>query len=223
MSEATTLTAEMRRETGKRPAGRLRREGRIPAVVYGLDTDAQSVTVSSRELQHILTGGAGANTLITLRVDGSEQLALAREIQRHPVRGDLLHVDFVRVRADQAVTADVPLHLLGEAEGVSMGGMLEQALFSLTIEALPGDIPNAIEHDISALEMGDQLRVGELALPAGVTTQVDAEELVAQVVAPRVAEEEAAPAEGAEEGAEGAEGEPAAAAEEGGGQAESGE
>src|SRR5262249_37354153 len=163
----------------------------------GLGADAQSVTVPARELQHILTGGAGANTLIMLRVDGAEQLTLAREIQRDPVRGSLLHVDFVRVRADQTVTADVPLHLTGDAEGVGMGGVLEQALFALTIEALPRDIPVAIEHDISALNIGDQLRVSELVLPAGVATQVDPEELVAQVAAPRVAEEEEA-AEGEE-------------------------
>src|SRR3954471_13702420 len=148
MSEAN-LIADLRRETGKRPAGRFRREGRVPAVVYGLGADAQAVTVPARELQHILTGGAGSNTLITLKVDGADQLALAREIQRDPVKGSVLHVDFVRVRADQTVNAEVPLHLTGEAEGVSMGGMLEQALFTLAIEALPGDIPNAIEADIS--------------------------------------------------------------------------
>ncbi len=214
MSEAR-LTAELRRETGKGPAGRFRRDGLLPAVVYGLGEEAQPVTVNVREVQHILAGGAGANTLITLQVDGSEQLALPREIQRDPVRGSLLHVDFVRVRADQTVTADVPLHLTGDAEGVGMGGILEQSLFALTIEALPRDIPNAIEHDVTALDVGDQLRVGELTLPAGVVTHVDAEELVAQVVAPRVAEEvEEAAAEGVEgEAAEGAAAEGAAASE----------
>ena len=215
MSEAN-LVADLRRETGKGPAGRFRREGKVPAVVYGLGTDAQPVTVAARDLQHILVGGA--NTLITLRVDGSDQLALAREIQRDPVKGSLVHVDFVRVRADQAVTADVPLHLAGEAEGVGMGGVLEQALFALTIEALPRDIPTNIEADITALNIGDQLRVGELTLPSGVTTGVDPEELVVQVVAPRVAEEEE---EVAAEGEEGAEGEAPAAEAEGGGEGDS--
>jgi large subunit ribosomal protein L25 len=227
MSEAN-LTADLRRETGKGAAGRFRRDGRVPATVYGLDTDAQSVTVPARELQHILTGGAGSNTLITLKVDGSEQLTLAREIQRHPVRGDLLHVDFVRVRADQTVTADVPLHLVGDAEGVGMGGMLEQALFSLPIEARPRDIPAAIEADVTALNIGDQLRVSDLTLPAGVATHVDPEELVAQVVAARVAEEIEAEEAAAEEAAEAAaagegEGETPAASAEGGGEGESGE
>jgi large subunit ribosomal protein L25 len=218
MSEAN-LTAEVRTRTGKRPAGRYRREGLVPATVYGLDTEAQSVTVPARELSHILTGGAGANTLITLRVDGAEQLTLAREIQRHPVRGDLLHVDFVRVRADQTVTAEVPVHLVGEPEGVGMGGILEQGLFTLGIEARPRDIPQAIEHDVTALNIGDQVRVSDLALPAGVATQADPEELVAQVNAPRVEEEPAAEGVEGEEGAEAAEGEAAEASSEGGGEA----
>jgi large subunit ribosomal protein L25 len=210
MSEAK-LTAELRETRGKRPAGRLRREGRVPAVVYGLQSEAQSVTVPERELAHILSGAAGANTLITLKVDGSDQLALARELQRDPVKGKLLHVDFVRVRADQTVTAEVPLHLTGDAEGVSMGGILEQALFTITIEALPRDIPTAIEHDVTALAMGDQLRVRDLAIPAGVTVQLDEEELVAQVAVPR-GTEEAEVAEGAEgEAAEGGEAAPAEA------------
>src|SRR4051794_11262979 len=164
MSEAN-LTAEARSETGKGAARRIRRSGLVPAVVYGLGADAQPVTVPARELQHILGGAAGTNTLITLRVNGSDQLALTREIQRDPLRGDLVHVDFVRVRADQTVTADVPLHLTGEAEGVGFGGLLEQSLFTLPIEARPADIPNAIEHDVSALVIGDQLRVGEISVP----------------------------------------------------------
>ena len=211
MSEAT-LIAELREARGKRPAGRFRREGRVPAVVYGLQSDPQAVTVPERELVHILSGAAGANTLITLKVDGSEQLALARELQRDPVKGKVLHVDFVRVRADQTVTAEVPLHLTGDAEGVSMGGMLEQALFTIPIEALPRDIPTAIEHDVSGLGMGDQLRVKDLAIPSGVTVQIDEEELVAQVAVPRGTEEaeEGEAAEGAE-AAEGGEAAPAEA------------
>jgi large subunit ribosomal protein L25 len=215
-----TLTAKPRSVKGSRPAGRLRREGLVPAVVYGLGADTVSVTVAARELQHILSGASGANTVITLQLDGDGggQLALARQIQRHPVKGTLLHVDFVRIRADQTVTAEVPLHLEGEAEGVKNGGLLEQALFSLSVEALPADLPPAITHDVSPLDIGGQVHVRDLDVPATVTVTTDADELVVQVVQPRGLDlpEEGEAAEG-EEGAEGAEGEAAApAAEESG-------
>jgi large subunit ribosomal protein L25 len=204
MSEAT-LTADPRTDLGSRPAGRYRREGLVPAVVYGLGSDPLSVTVNARELQRILGGASGANTLITLRVDGGDQLTLARQIHRHPVKGTLMHVDFVRVRADQTISAEVPIHLEGEAEGAKRGGMLEQALFAITIEALPGAIPQSIEHDISGLELGDQVFVRDLAIPAGVTLMTDGDEIVVQITQPRGMEEAAG------EGAEAAEGEAGAA------------
>jgi large subunit ribosomal protein L25 len=205
MPDDLTLTAEPRAERGSRPAGRLRRAGRVPAVVYGLGTDTKAVTVSARELTNLLA--KGANTLITLKVDGDEALTLARQVQRDPTRGDLVHVDFIRVRTDVAVAAEVGLHLTGEPAGVRDGGIVEQLIFTLPIEAKPQDIPTGIEHDISALEIGDQLRVAELTLPAGVVATVEEDALVAQVVAPRVVEEEV-PEE--VEGEEGVEGEAAA-------------
>lgn len=198
MPDDIVLTAEPRTVVGSRPAGRLRRQGKVPAVVYGLESDTLNVTVPARELHHILTGEAGANALITLKCDGDDILTLARQIQRHPTRGDLVHVDFVRIRRDMAVQAEIPVHLEGEASGVRDGGILEQLVFSLTIEAKPADIPNAVEVDVTALEIGDQLRIEELVVPAGVTVQHEPDELVLQVVMPRVAEEPE-PAE-AEEG-----------------------
>jgi len=199
-----TLATEPRRELGSRPAGRLRREGKVPAVVYGLGTDTVSISVPSRELQHILAGESGANTLITLDVDGESVLTLARQIHRHPTRGELVHVDFIRIRRDVAVSAEIPVHLLGEATGVRDGGLLEQLLFQLTVEAMPGNIPVSIEIDVSDLAIGDQLRVEDIPLPAGVETQAEPDFVVAQVAAPRVVTE-------AEEGEEGeaAEGEAA--------------
>jgi large subunit ribosomal protein L25 len=200
-----TLIAEPRTVVGSRPAGRLRREGKVPAVMYGLDTQTAKVTVPSRELNHILAGESGANTLITVKLDGDEHLALARQIQRHPTRGDLLHVDFIRVRRDVAVAAEIPVHLIGEPEGVRDGGILEQLVFTLSIEAKPEDIPPGVEADVSALNIGDQLRIADLRLPPGVAVQQEPDELVVQVIVPRVVEEPEA--EEAEEGEEGAEGE----------------
>jgi large subunit ribosomal protein L25 len=201
-----TLTAEKRTQRGSRPSGRLRREGLLPAVVYGLDEEALVVTVPARELGHILSGDSGANTLITLAVDGEqEQLTLARQIQRDPVRGDLVHVDFVRIRRDVAVEAEIPVHVVGESPGTKEGGIVEQLLFNLTISAKPADIPNEIEIDVSGLELNDQLRFADVALPPGVTAEYEDDELLVQVIVPRIVEEPE-PEEGEElEGEEGEE------------------
>src|SRR5262249_8017549 len=186
-----TLASEPRTQFGSRPSGRLRREGKVPAVVYGLGTDSVSITVPARDLQHILAGEAGANSLINLDLDGETVLTLARQIHRHPTRGELVHVDFVRISRDVAVSAEIPIHALGRAEGVEDGGLLEQLMFQLTVEALPHQIPVALEIDVSGLGIGDQLRVAEMALPEGVSTQVDPETVVVQVAAPRVTTEAA--------------------------------
>ena len=185
MPDDVVLTAEPRSDRGSGAAGRARRGGRLPAVVYGLGGEPTAVTVATHDLDLILTHGV--NTLITLRLDGDDQLTLARQVQRHPVRGDLVHVDFIRGRTDVAITAEVALHLVGEAEGAKSGGVIDQQLFSLHIEAMPQNIPGGIELDISALEIGDHLRVSDLTLPVGVTTGVDPETLVVTVAAPRVA------------------------------------
>ena len=171
-----------------------------------------SVTVPARELGHILAGESGANTLITLTVDGEDVLTLARQIQRHATRGDLVHVDFVRISRDIAVSAEVPVHLVGEATGAKDGGILEQLVFTVTVEAMPGNIPVALEIDVEPLEIGDQRHAFDLTLPEGVTTQLDPETVIVFVAAPRVVTEEEE-GEVGEEGAEGEEGAPDAAAE----------
>ncbi len=214
------LNAEPRTSLGSRNAGRIRREGLLPAVVYGLQSDSVSVTVSARELDHALHSASGANTLITLKVEGQEDaLALARQIQRHPTRNELVHVDFVRVRRDVAVAAEIPLTIEGEPPGVKEGGILEQLFFSITVEALPGNIPTSISVDVSHLALGDQLRVADLPIPEGVSVQHEPDELVAQVSIPRglSEEEEAAEAALEAEGEEGGEG-AAEAGEAGGGE-----
>jgi large subunit ribosomal protein L25 len=193
--------------------------------VYGLGTDPVNVVVPARELSHILSGESGANTLINLELDGDSALTLVRQIQRHPTRNDLVHVDFIRIRRDVAVSADVPLHLLGEPAGVRDGGLLEQLVFSITVEAMPGNIPVVFEVDVSELVIGDQRRASDVVIPAEVTTQLDPETVIAQVAAPRVVVEEEVEGElpEGEEGevAEGVEGDtPSGASSEGGGDGE---
>ena len=206
----TLLPAQLRTASGSRPAGRLRREGLTPGIVYGLGEESVSVTVNAHQLGNILSSRTGANTLITLQLDGRSELALARQVQRDAVKGTLIHVDFVRVRADQTIQAEVRLNLLGSPEGVSQGGMLEQLMHSLTVEGKPGQLPTEIEHDVTALVLGDQLRVGDLSLPAGVLVTNDPEDLIAMISVPRGLE--AGEGEVAPEAAEGAEGEEAPAA-----------
>ncbi|MDZ4827198.1 MAG: 50S ribosomal protein L25 [Actinomycetota bacterium] len=201
-----TLIAEPRTERGSRPAGRLRRSGKVPAIVYGMGGESDAIAVLEHDLQHILTSETGSNSLITLRMESGEQLALARQIHRHPVKGTIVHVDFIRISADVAVSAEITMNLEGDPEGVKRGGHLEQMIFQISIEAKPGDLPPSMSYDVSAMEIGDQIHISDITPPPGVTITNDPEELVAQLAAPRVAEvEEGAAAEG-----EAAEGEAAA-------------
>lgn len=182
-TDTTILRANARPETGKGAARAVRREGRVPATLYGLGADPASISVDALELQHIIAGGV--NSVISLEVDGSPVLTLCRQVQRHPVKNTLTHVDFVRVDADKPIGAEVTLELTGEAEGARMGGRFEQLIFSVAIEARPGDIPPSISHDISGLGLGDQLAVSGIAAPSGVSILNDPDQLVAQVAIPR--------------------------------------
>ena len=215
-----TLTAEGGRSTGSRPAGRLRTAGRIPGVIYGHGQKPLPVSVDGRELRAALTTEAGLNALLSLKVDGKEHLTLAREIQRHPVRNTVIHVDFQIVRRDEVVTVEVPINLVGEAHDVTVNeGYIEQPLSSLTVRATPGRIPNVLEVDISHMTIGDSIRVSDLALPSGVTTEVDPDEAVVIAERSKVSAEAEAAAEATGEAAEGVtpEGEAAPSGESGGG------
>ena len=225
-----TLPAHTGRPTGSRPSKRLRAEGKVPATVYGLGSESVSVSVDWRELRHALTTDAGMNALINLEIDGhASELTIVKEMQRHPIRRSVLHVDFLRVSRDVAIEVEVPIVLEGEAEEVTRNdGIVEQALFHLTVKAKPGSIPNELTVDISALTIGGAVRVSDLVLPEGVETEVDPEEAVvlgqaAQIEAapePVEGEEgEAAEGEAAEgEASEGDSGSDGGASEDGGGE-----
>jgi large subunit ribosomal protein L25 len=228
-----TLIAEPGRPIGSAASRRLRASGRIPAVVYGHGRSGTAVSVDARDLRHALSGTAGLNQLLSLQVGPETHLALARSLQRHPVRHTVVHVDFLIVRRDEVITADVPILLVGEAKAVEQDqGIVEQQLTSLAINATPDRIPPHLEVDISGLAVGDTVRVSDLSLPSGVTTDVSPDEPVVLATVSRAAialeEEEAAAAEGAAAeapaagaGAEGA-APPAGGARESGGGADSG-
>ena len=208
------LAAETGRPRGSSAARRLRASGRIPAVVYGAGIESTPVSVDWRELRAALTTERGLNALINLELDGSQHTVVVREMQRHPVRRDVLHVDFLAVDVTQDISGDVPLIVVGEAEKVVRErGVVEQVLSVLVVRGRPGAIPGQIEVDVSDLDVGGQITVGDLDLPEGVETDTDPEETVVTAVLSSAAfveeeaEEAAEPAEAPAEGeaAEGAE------------------
>lgn len=218
-----TLVAEVGRTTGTGPAKRLRAQGRIPGVVYGKGGEATPVSVDWRELRSCLTTEAGLNALINLQVDGESTLTIVKELQRHPVRRHVLHVDFLMIDRNVEIAVEVPIVLEGEpVEVLNNDGVVEQALNSLHVRTRPGNIPAHISVDISGLEINQVITVGELVLPDGVTTDVEPDRPVVSGAITRLAlETEGEEGEG-EEGAEGegAEGEAAEGeAAEGGGEA----
>ncbi len=203
MSDQLLLNATLGRTEGTRASRRLRREGRIPAVVYGLDNDPVSVSVAWPDLRLALNTDAGLNVLITLDIEGEQQLSVVKDLQRHPVRRDVIHVDFLRVTTDQEIEVDVPLVLVGEAlEVTRANGMVDQTLYTLTVSAKPGDVPDEIEVDISELTLGDSIKVGDVALPPGVATSTDPDDSVATSLVTRSTREAMAAAEAASAEAE---------------------
>ena len=206
------LSAEPREGAGKGVARKVRAQGRVPAVLYGPDLESRHLSVDARDLWHALHTDAGTNVLISLALDGESYLTMPREVQRDIVRGTLLHVDFLRIRRDVAIQVDVPIHLVGDSAGVKEGGVVEHHLWELRVECLPGQVPESIEADVSALAIGDSLHVFDLRTPQHITVLTPEDETIVSVVPPQVLklEEEAPPEEeGVEEAPEAAEGEAA--------------
>ncbi len=209
-----TLTAQTGRPAGSRSTNRLRRDGQVPGVVYGLGNDPVAVTVAWPELRRALTTEAGANALVTLEYDGQKDLTIIKDLQRDPVRRDVLHVDFLRVDPNVTVAVDVPIMIVGEAKEVENNrGIAEQSMKSITVMTKPADIPSHFEVDITDLTVGTSITVSELVLPDGVTTDVDPEAAIVSGVATRFSAE-SEEGEGVE-GEEGAEGEGAEASADG--------
>lgn len=197
------LQAELGRELGSSATRRLRRENKIPGVLYGLGDEPVSVAVAYGELRAALSTDAGLNQLINLDLGGDKALSIVKELQRHPVRDEVIHVDFLRVDPNQELSVEVPIILLGEARKVTdESGMVDQTLFALEVLATPTTIPNELTVDISDLEINESVRVADIALPAGVRTEVDPEEAVAVGTVTRSTLESMAADEAAEAGEE---------------------
>lgn len=202
--ELVELKANSRSETGKKGAKKCRNLGLVPGILYGKNEKPSPVSVDPKELNRVLHTRAGSNAIINLTVDqaGEAVNVVVKELQVDTIKGNMTHVDFCHISLDEPIQTSVPFRVVGEAPGVKQGGILEHTLWELEIESLPLNIPDAIEVDISQLELGDSLVVGDLKVPEGITILSDWDAPVVSIIAPRVEptpeEVAAAPVEGAE-------------------------
>lgn len=183
--EQVTLRAQSSRPLGSRASRRLRRSGRIPAVVYGRGMEPLAISVDERELYAALHTEAGTNAVIKLDIEGRDEiLTLARVVERHPYRREYRHVDFQKVLLTEKVSTEVPVHFEGEPIGISEGGVLSPARTTVHVEAVVTQIPSHISLDISGVGVGEALRVSDLPVIEGVTYLDDPDEVVMSVTAP---------------------------------------
>jgi len=196
MAKQVKLSARPRADVGRNSVKHLRTRGVVPAVIYGHKDQPSNLEINTREIAAVLKHAVGENILVELDIAGATKLSLIQEVQHHPVRGDILHVDFLEVSMDELLHTEVPIESFGEADGVkNFGGLLEHSLRSLHIECLPKDLPEIIRVDVSALGLNQSLHVRDLVLPAGVKATSDADLTVFIVAEPKV---EAEPVAGAE-------------------------
>jgi large subunit ribosomal protein L25 len=183
-SDTTSLSLTARAPEGSRSARRLRREGLVPGVIYGGDGEPQHFAVDGRILRNTL---AHSGAILDVSIDGAASTpVLVKYLQRHPVRGEAVHVDLLRVNMNETIHTTVALELVGgdDAPGVTEGGVLSQETRELNIEALPGDIPDAIEYDVSGMQINETLTVGQIKAPSGVKLLDDPESVVASITPP---------------------------------------
>ena len=210
MAQIVQLSAERRSTKGKGAAREMRRSGKVPAVIYGRGREPDQLAVDGVTLGRLLEKIVPESTIVELSVDGNPVKTLIREVQRHPVRPGIVHVDFYEIRAGQKIRVAVPIHCVGIPDGVrNQGGTLDQVIRNVEIEVLPDDIPDRVELDVTALTIGKSLHVSDLSIPKA-QILMDGALTVATVVAPRIEEVAAPAAAAAVEGAP-VEGEAAAA------------
>jgi len=195
MAKQVKLSARARTLVGGSVANKLKKEGLIPAVIYGGKEDALSLQVGARDISNVLSHARGENILVELEIENAgkttNRMALIQEVQHAPLTGGIVHVDFHAVNMNEVLNTSVPIEPEGEPAGVkSFGGILEQSLRALEIECLPKDLPEVIRIDVSGLNIGDSIHVKQIVLPAGVKALEDADLTVFLVAAPVVAEVE---------------------------------
>lgn len=195
-----TLNLELRNAAGKGAARKLRRAGRVPAIVYGGNDAPVMVSVEAQEARRVFEAISVENTILHLSLGGDTERALVREVQTHPFRPDILHVDFLRIRRGVPIEVQVPVHLMGVAAGVrNDGGRMDQVSHDVPVKCVPSKIPEAIEVDVTSFAVGDVLRAGDLEMPDGVENLADPGLVICGVAAPTISvEEEEEAAEGIE-------------------------
>jgi large subunit ribosomal protein L25 len=203
-AERVNLEVRVREERGSAAARRLRKTGFIPGVVYGGNAEPTAIAVAERELRKALTTDHGLNAILDVRLNGDTRPVILKEYQRDPITGRLAHIDLVVVRLDRPIQTAVTVELVGESPGDKEGGVLQQVAREITVEALPMEVPDRIEADISGLEIGDSLRLADVPAPEGVRFVDDPDETVIATVTVPTRIEEPEPEE-VEEGEEGAE------------------
>lgn len=187
--EQTTLLARPREQTGKCPNRRLRKDGRVPAVLYGKGIkDSIVLSLNAKELEKVLHTAAGGNVIVNLNLEGDKALkkAMFKSISHHPLTGAIEHIDLIEVRMDHNITITVPVHIVGKAAGAALGGIVQPGARGIRIECLPGQIPDAVDADVTPLGIGQALHVRDLSLPEGVKILDDLNMTIASVVAPTI-------------------------------------
>lgn len=186
---STELNAKARTVVGK-ASHRLAASGEIPAVLYGVGRDPQAISVSRHDFELWATHHAAGSGMVELKLDGEKKAinAMVRDIQHSAVKGIILHIDFLAVEMNKPIHANVPLHLVGSPEGVKAGGVLTINIHELNVEALPAELPEVVEWDVTSLEMGDTLHLKDISVPKGIKLLDDPESIVASVQAPRAEE-----------------------------------
>lgn len=189
MAKILDIIAQPRTSEGTAAVNRLRKAGSIPAVVYGRKTAPTNVQVDAKTFTKLIETSASDNILVSLKIDSSEQLALIQEVQHDHLRGGILHVDFHAIAMDEEIHAEVPLHLSGESPGAKAGGLIEAIHHTLEVRCLPKDLPESITVDISDLQTGKGIHVGEITLPEGVRAKLADDVVLIMCEEPKVVEE----------------------------------